>query len=402
MPTKLPDEQVPSAEVVPDASSWLEFDPEIGGILNAATHQGWGTDQLTQALRSSSAFQEVTQRRQRLADPAQADDARAQLGIEVSRMLGRSGDDPTVQDAVQRLAAGQATMAGISSVMAPMAGEATTPERVIELAASHGVPMSPANAAQWTSMDEGALERQFADMSQGLYPWKPPQIPYQQFASVFADTYHQQMGTPIDPEDPSFQAMLEQSQGNLGAFRQMVRQSDAWQQSPQGQAALAQRSNQLVADILNGGSTQEEIARNRQTFEQQQAVAFGQAMQPLSPPARPAPSQGGGGGGGGGGGIVDAGGGRFSVGQAHGLSAAEAWIISHESGGNPEADNPHSTAYGFGQLLWDNRVSYGGRLGFSPTTTDPDQQLAMFRLYVKERYRTAENAKAFWQAHGWY
>lgn len=88
--------------------------------------------------------------------------------------------------------------------------------------------------------------------------------------------------------------------------------------------------------------------------------------------------------------------------MARGLSAAEAWIIQHESGGSVLADNPISTAFGLGQLLLDNRQRIGGILGFSPSTTSWAEQLAMFRYYYRERYGTAENAKAFWQAHGWY
>jgi len=85
-----------------------------------------------------------------------------------------------------------------------------------------------------------------------------------------------------------------------------------------------------------------------------------------------------------------------------GLSAAEAWIIARESGGSVFADNPTSTAFGLGQLLLSNRQYYGRLLGFSPSTVSYSEQLAMFRAYVRDRYGTAENAKAFWQAHGWY
>jgi hypothetical protein len=84
------------------------------------------------------------------------------------------------------------------------------------------------------------------------------------------------------------------------------------------------------------------------------------------------------------------------------LSPAERWIISHESGGRTTADNPTSTAFGLGQLLIDNRRRIGGILGFDYRTTDYNQQLAMFRYYVRERYGTADAAQRFWQAHGWY
>src|SRR6266567_4022175 len=75
-----------------------------------------------------------------------------------------------------------------------------------------------------------------------------------------------------------------------------------------------------------------------------------------------------------------------------GTSDAEYWIIMHESGGDPTAANPNSTAFGLGQLL----------LGADYDTIDCGKQLSAFRSYVRERYGTAENAKAFWIAHGWY
>jgi hypothetical protein len=82
-----------------------------------------------------------------------------------------------------------------------------------------------------------------------------------------------------------------------------------------------------------------------------------------------------------------------------GTSAAEYWIIMHESGGDPTADNPTSTAFGLGQLLLGNRILYLGR---EYATTDCGRQLWAFRAYVHDRYGTAERAKAFWQANGWY
>ena len=82
-----------------------------------------------------------------------------------------------------------------------------------------------------------------------------------------------------------------------------------------------------------------------------------------------------------------------------GTSDAEYWIIMKESGGDPTADNPNSTAFGLGQLLLDLRQRL---LGADYDTVDCAKQLAAFRAYVKERYGTAEAAKAFWEAHGWY
>jgi septal ring factor EnvC (AmiA/AmiB activator) len=82
-----------------------------------------------------------------------------------------------------------------------------------------------------------------------------------------------------------------------------------------------------------------------------------------------------------------------------GTSAAERWILLRESSGDPTADNPTSTAFGLGQLLLGNRILYLGR---DYATTDCGRQLWAFRAYVRDRYGTAERARAFWQANGWY
>jgi septal ring factor EnvC (AmiA/AmiB activator) len=82
-----------------------------------------------------------------------------------------------------------------------------------------------------------------------------------------------------------------------------------------------------------------------------------------------------------------------------GTSRAERWIIMRESGGDPTADNPASTAFGLGQLLLGNRILYLGR---DYATTDCGKQLWAFRAYIRDRYDTAERAKAFWKANGWY
>ena len=82
-----------------------------------------------------------------------------------------------------------------------------------------------------------------------------------------------------------------------------------------------------------------------------------------------------------------------------GTSEAEYFIIMRESGGDPTADNPRSTAFGLGQLLLDGRRRY---LGANYDTIDCGLQLQAFRGYVRDRYGTAENAKAFWLSHGWY
>ncbi|HEX6678950.1 MAG TPA: hypothetical protein VF486_28535 [Actinomycetes bacterium] len=82
-----------------------------------------------------------------------------------------------------------------------------------------------------------------------------------------------------------------------------------------------------------------------------------------------------------------------------GTSPAEWFVIAHESGGDPTAANPTSSAFGLGQLLLDQRLRY---LGVAYATTDCRRQLAAFRAYVHDRYGTAGAAMAFWVAHHWY
>lgn len=94
--------------------------------------------------------------------------------------------------------------------------------------------------------------------------------------------------------------------------------------------------------------------------------------------------------------------GQYTVGQVSGLSEAEAWIIQHESGGNPTAQNPTSTAFGIWQGLDTTRATYAARFGYDPGTTDVNQQLTMFRAYIADRYGTPEAAMQFWQKNGWY
>jgi len=81
------------------------------------------------------------------------------------------------------------------------------------------------------------------------------------------------------------------------------------------------------------------------------------------------------------------------------LSPAERFIIQHESGGSTTAKNPHSSAFGLGQLLIANRRHY---LGSNANTTDPQLQLKAFRGYVRDRYGNADRAMAFWRSHHWY
>ncbi len=404
MPVKAPEQdgqvtggqqqQPDSGPQVPSGATWLVFDPEVGAVLHSAVQEGWAPDRLSQALQQTAAYAETRARRQAMSDPATAEQTRSELALEISRMLDRPTTDPAVQAMTGRLANGQATMAGVQSLLAPV-DQGTPVQRVVDLAAAHGVPMSAATARQWSSFDEQQVDEQLGQMSQSLYPWKPRGVPYAQFASVFQDVHQQELGQPVAQNDPRFQDLLAQSQGQLGAYRDLVRQLPEWERTPQAQQLVAQRTSQVVQQLLNGDGVSEEMARNRQAYEQQALTQMATALEPVVPTG----GEGGGssGGGGGGGGTVATGGGKYSVGSFHGLSAAEAWIIQHESGGNPEAQNPHSTAYGGAQFLDTTWAGTG-----IPKTSDPELQLKAFRIYYRQRYGTAEAAMRFWQAHNWY
>ena len=81
---------------------------------------------------------------------------------------------------------------------------------------------------------------------------------------------------------------------------------------------------------------------------------------------------------------------------------AEAKIIEKESSFKTTAKNKYSSAFGLGQMIEGQRIKYAGKLGYSPSTTDPIEQRNMFRAYVADRYGTAEKAWDFWQSNGWY
>ena len=76
---------------------------------------------------------------------------------------------------------------------------------------------------------------------------------------------------------------------------------------------------------------------------------------------------------------------------------ALSWIISHESGWNPNAQNPTSTAYGLFQFLNSTWAGVGGS-----KTSNPYQQAVYGMRYIQSRYGSPLGAKAFWQSHGWY
>lgn len=75
-------------------------------------------------------------------------------------------------------------------------------------------------------------------------------------------------------------------------------------------------------------------------------------------------------------------------------------IVKKESSFNPNAKNPKSSAYGYGQFLSSTRAQYEKKTGLS--YNDPVNQLVMMGQYVKDRYGTPAKALAFWNANGWY
>lgn len=97
------------------------------------------------------------------------------------------------------------------------------------------------------------------------------------------------------------------------------------------------------------------------------------------------------------------GGGRSS--GKYNPTAGEKWIIAHESGGNPHAQNPSPAmgtsehAYGIGQLLpsWYKKYTPGQNWKNSKAV-----QLKAMRKYIKERYGSTKAALAHWHSAGWY
>ena len=81
------------------------------------------------------------------------------------------------------------------------------------------------------------------------------------------------------------------------------------------------------------------------------------------------------------------------------LPPAARSIIMAESGGDPTAKNPRSTAFGLGQLIVANRKAL---MGGNYASTDCGAQIAAFSKYTKGRYGSFENALAFRKSHGWY
>jgi hypothetical protein len=72
-------------------------------------------------------------------------------------------------------------------------------------------------------------------------------------------------------------------------------------------------------------------------------------------------------------------------------------LMQRESGYNPTAQNPKSTAYGIGQFLDSTWASVGGT-----KTSDPTKQLQYTLQYILQRYGTPDTAWQHELQYGWY
>ena len=72
-------------------------------------------------------------------------------------------------------------------------------------------------------------------------------------------------------------------------------------------------------------------------------------------------------------------------------------LWQRESGWNPKAQNPSSSAYGIAQFL--NSTWAGTGIA---KTSDPYRQIDAGLVYIQKRYGTPCKAWAFWQSHKWY
>ena len=82
-----------------------------------------------------------------------------------------------------------------------------------------------------------------------------------------------------------------------------------------------------------------------------------------------------------------------------GMDPNARWIMMRESGGNPHAQNPRSTAFGAFQMLRATRRQY---MGADWQSHDLNKQYAGASRYVRDRYGSWANARSFWQRNHWY
>ena len=77
---------------------------------------------------------------------------------------------------------------------------------------------------------------------------------------------------------------------------------------------------------------------------------------------------------------------------------AASYIISHESGWNPQARNPSSGAFGLAQALPGSKMASAG----ADWATNYQTQFKWFLNYCNSRYGSISGAYAFWVSHRWY
>lgn len=82
-----------------------------------------------------------------------------------------------------------------------------------------------------------------------------------------------------------------------------------------------------------------------------------------------------------------------------GLPGSAQQIIQRESGGDPTAKNPNSTAFGLGQLIVANRKAL---MGSNYASTDCGDQIDAFKKYTLGRYGSFDKALSFHKRNGWY
>jgi TP901 family phage tail tape measure protein len=88
------------------------------------------------------------------------------------------------------------------------------------------------------------------------------------------------------------------------------------------------------------------------------------------------------------------------IAQSKGWNLAD-WrrLVMKESGGNPNARNPSSGAYGLGQFLGSTATAYAKYGALSP---DPVQQIQAMAQYIADRYGNPSSALGFHNANNWY
>lgn len=96
---------------------------------------------------------------------------------------------------------------------------------------------------------------------------------------------------------------------------------------------------------------------------------------------------------------------KWATAQGWPLVGSKRWkalnyIVSRESGWNPKAKNPNSTASGLGQMINSTAKQYLG--GFPMSKFPFDEQLAAIVKYTDQRYGGLGKAMDFWKSHNYY